>query len=90
MEGRTSKKIFFTKHAEEKLARKDIKKFKVSKYLIMRIIRKSKSSLRTKYGDYVAVASINSRHAIRIIYAKISIGTKVITFHIARRGRYEN
>jgi len=81
-------KIVYTKHAEDKLKRADIKKFKINKKLIETALAQSKHNIRTKYGDFSHVAKISTRHDLRIIYDIIAKDIKVITFHIARKGRY--
>ena len=82
-------KIIYTKHAEDKLKREDIKNFKISKKLIENALGKSKHNDRTKYGDFSHVVNISTRHDLRIIYDIIDKNIKVITFHIARKGRYD-
>lgn len=82
-------KVIFTKHAEEKLTRADIKKFKITKKLIEDIITKSKHKNKSKYGEFAQNRTITDRHILRVIYDIIDPEIKVITFHIARKGRYE-
>jgi len=82
-------KVRYTKHAEEKLTRADIKKFKITKKLIEDIITNSKYKNKSKYGEFVQNRTITTRHILRVIYDIIDSEIKVITFHIARKGRYE-
>ncbi len=82
-------KIFYTKHAEDKLKRRDIKSFKITKKLIDAILSKSQHESRTKYGDYSMSESVDDRHDVRIVYDIIGKDLKVITFHISRKGRYK-
>ncbi|MDO8487007.1 MAG: DUF4258 domain-containing protein [Candidatus Curtissbacteria bacterium] len=82
-------KIIYTQHSEEKLKRRDIKKFKINKKLIKSILKDPQIKSKTKYGDSCALSAINGDHDIRIIYDIISKdNSKVITFHISKRGRY--
>ena len=81
-------KVIYTKHAKDKLRREDIKEFKINKVLIENALAKSKHKGKTKYGDFSYLASISVRHDLRIIYDIIDKNIKVITFHIARKGRY--
>lgn len=81
--------IIYTKHAEEKLTRSDIKKFKIKKKLLENIISRRKRQNKTKYGNYATLAPLDTSHDIRIIYDIIDKDIKVITFHIARKGRYK-
>lgn len=82
-------KVKFTKHAEGKLIRKDIKKFKVTKKLIKEIVTKSNHKNRTKYGEFAEIGAISFGHIVRVIYDIIESEIIIITFHIAKKGRYE-
>jgi len=83
-------KIIFTKHAEEKLKRLDIKSFKINKRTIREILIRPNFFVKTKYGENAALGRLDQDHIIRVIYAIIDKHIKVITFHVARKGRYEN
>lgn len=80
--------ISYTKHAEIKLKQSDIKKFKINKKTIKNIILHPRIRSKTKYGDNAAILALDGLHDLRIIYAIIEDGIKVITFHVARKGRY--
>ena len=82
-------KIIYTKHAEEKLNRADIKKFKITKGLIEDIVTKSRHKTKSKYGEFAENKAISNRHILRVIYDIIGRDIKIITFHIARKGRYD-
>ena len=82
-------KVIYTKHAEDKLKRIDIKKFKINKKFIEIEVKNSDHKLRTKYGDFYVITMVDSKHIVRIIYDIIEPDAKVITFHIARKGRYD-
>lgn len=81
-------KITYTLHAQEKLKRIDIKKFKVTKKLIVSIILNLQVKPETRWGDQSAISSLDSTHDLRIIYGIITSGIKIITFHISKKGRY--
>lgn len=81
-------KIVYTLHAQEKLKRKDVKKYKITKRLTKKILEKPETKNRTKYGDYSAISVLDIEHDLRIIYDIIDKDLKVITFHISRKGRY--
>lgn len=81
-------KIIYTFHAEEKLKRSDIKKFKIGKNRIENALKYSEKKTKTRYGQFAAVVAIDKRHELRIIYDIIGKVMKVITFHITRKGRY--
>lgn len=61
-------KVIYTKHAEDKLKRPDIKKFKINKKPIENALAKSKHNSRTKHGDFSYLTNISHRHDLRIIY----------------------
>lgn len=82
-------KVTYTKHAEDKLKRADIKKFKANKVLIGSFLDESKHNKKTKYGEFYTLGSISGGHDLRIIYAIIDSEIKIITFHIAKKGRYD-
>ncbi len=82
-------KVNYTRHAEDKLERPDIRKFKVSKKLIENSLSKSKQESRTKYGEFFYLVRVSTKHDLRIIYDIIDNNIRVITFHIARKGRYD-
>lgn len=82
-------KVVYTKHAEDKLKRSDIKSLMINKRKIEEILQNSRKKSRTKYNDYAVLASVDPRHDLRIIYDIIEQNLKVITFHIARKGRYK-
>lgn len=81
--------IIFTKHAETKLKRADYIEFNISKTLIRKIVRKPQNLTETKYHDFAAIRDLDKNHVLRVIYVIINQNIKVITFHIARKGRYE-
>lgn len=81
-------KIIYTRHAEDKLERPDIRKFEINKALIENSLGKSKHKSKTKYGEFFCLARVSSRHDLRIVYDIIGVDIKVITFHITRKGRY--
>ena len=82
-------KIIYTKHAEGKLKRADIKSFKIDKKFIEAALSKSEHRGKTKYNDFSHLSSVSEKHDLRIIYDIIDSNIKVITFHIARKGRYD-
>lgn len=82
-------KVVYTKHAEDKLKRADVRKFKINKNFIEKILKTPRQKTKTKYGNYAALGDLGEVHDLRVIYDIIDTKLKVITFHIARRGRYE-
>lgn len=83
-------RIIYTKHAEDKLKSPDAKRFKITKSLIKQALSRKYHVGKTKYGEYAALLSLGGEHVLRVIYDLVDSSTlKVITFHIARKGRYE-
>jgi len=81
-------KTAYTKHALEKLIRPDVKKFKITKTLVQKIVLKPRSTSITYTGSYAALGTLTASHDLRVIYDIIEGNIKVITFHVARKGRY--
>ena len=82
-------KIIYTKHAEEKFALLESFGWKFSKRKINDVIRNPDWVGKTKLGQKAAMSRLGEDYIIRVIYDIIADKTKVITFHPARRGRYE-
>ena len=83
-------KIIYTKHAEDKLKSLNSKRFKITKSLVKQALSRKYHVDKTKYGEYAALLPLEGEHVLRIIYDIVDSSTlKVITFHIARKGRYE-
>ena len=66
-----------------------MKKFGVNKSLIKKTIIDGAYETKTKYGAYVNLFALNG-YTLRVVYAKLYSAYKVITFHIAKKGRYES
>lgn len=81
-------KFIYTKHAEEKLQRPDVRGFGISKVQIESIIKSPKLRDKSTTGEYLAFGYLSGPYIIRIVYDKMDRGIKVITFHVAKRGRY--
>lgn len=81
-------KTIYTRHAEDKLKRKDIISFGVTKEVMEEILAKPRTKTKTKYGNWAAVKELDRQHDLRVVYDIMGIERKVITFHIAKKGRY--
>ncbi len=81
-------KIVYTKHAEDKLRRRDIKSLGVNKALILKSVANLSKSKKTKSGEMAVVNKLSDRHDLRVVYDIIEGKLKVITFHVAKKGRY--
>ena len=81
--------FIYTEHAEEKLQRKDIREFGINKKLLEFTITTPDYEVRkTSTGEFAAVSNLKEVYILGVVYDKIGVRAKIITFHIARRGRY--
>lgn len=80
--------VVYTRHAEDKLKRRDIKNFGVSKTLIEESAANLSTSSKTKSGENAIIVGLDNEHDLRTIYDIIKGKLKVITFHISKKGRY--
>lgn len=83
-------KIFFTKHAIDKLKTNESRKFHINKKRIESVIREPISKKQLKSGVFRTVGSLDRRHSLCVIYKYQDDIIKVITFFAAEKGRYEN
>lgn len=82
-------KFIYTEHAEEKLQRKDIKAFGINKKLLESAVLTPDYPVRkTSTGEFAAISNLKGLYILRVIYANMAFDTKIITFHVAKRGRY--
>lgn len=82
-------KIVYTKHALEKFRLLEKLGWKISKQKVNQTIRQPKWSGTSKLGQYATMSSLDQKHILRVIYDKVGDEVKVITFHPARKGKYE-
>ena len=84
-------KFIYTDHAEEKLQRKDIKGFGINKKLLeSAFITPNYPIGKTSTGEFAGVVNLKGIYILRGIYDNIGSDTKIITFHVAKKGRYGN
>ncbi len=83
-------KIVFTYHAIEK--RVELEKFgwKITKIQVKRTLSNPKWHGVSKHGQKTAMGLLNHKHILRVIFDRDNDIIKVITIHVARRGRYES
>ena len=79
----------YTEHAEEKLQRADIKKFQITKETIENsVLSPDYPSRKTFTGETAVVSNLTKGYILRVICVRIGEKVKVITFHVAKTGRY--
>ena len=83
-------KFIFTKHAIDKFSVLKRLGWKVSKLEIKRTIQNPRWVGISKHGEKTAMSLIGKNHILRIVFNMGSGIIKVITFHVAKRGRYES
>lgn len=82
-------KIIYTKHALNKFGLLEQLGWKISKRKVNQTVRKPKWLGRSRLGEYAAMSQLGRGYLLRVIYDKLGNDIKVITFHPARKGRYE-
>lgn len=84
-------KIVFTGHVlREKIPLLKSLNWNITKAKIRQIVRKPKWRGTTKYGQPTAMGLVDKDHILRVVFEKEGGIIRVITIHIARRGRYES
>lgn len=83
-------KITFTKHTLEKIKILKQQGWKVNQKKIKEIIGKPKWRGVTKTNQNTVMGLADNNHILRIILGSENGIIKVITFHIARKGKYES
>lgn len=83
-------KIIYTKHALEKFRVLEDLDWKITRDKLKETLQKPKWSGVSRHGQETAMSLVNTKHIIRVIFNREDDTIKVITFHIARRGKYES
>ncbi len=82
-------KIIYTKHALDKFKLLESRGWKLKKKDVNGTITDPKWLGTTKLGQLAAMSNLDTKYILRVVYDKIGKDIKVITFHPARKGRYE-
>lgn len=83
-------KIILSRHVlNEKIPLLKSLNWNITKAKIRQTIKKPKWRGITDEGQPTAMSLVDEKHILRVIYKKSDI-IKVLTIHIARRGRYES
>ena len=83
-------RIIYTKHAVDKFIELKRLGWTINKLQIKKALQKPKWVGISKHGQKTAMSLIGPNHILRIVFNIEDDIIKVITFHIARRGRYES
>lgn len=83
-------KVVFTEHALEKFKALEIEGWHITKAKIYNTIKNPRWTGVTRSKQDTAMSPVNTKHIIRIILRREDDIITIVTFHIARRGRYES
>jgi len=83
-------KFVFTKHAIEKFEELGRLGWRVTRVKIKKTIQKPKWRGISRHGQETAMSLVDPKHIIRVVFNREDGIIKIITFHIARRGKYES
>ena len=84
-------KFVFTKHAvKDKLPTIQRFGWKIAKARIKKIVQQPKWKGASKHGQETAMDLVDENHILRVVFNRKDDIIKIITFHIARRGKYES
>lgn len=83
-------KIVYTKHALKKFKHPSIIKLQVKRKNVEETLSSPDSKSEDEKAYTISVLKkLDERHNLRVIYKEVSDIITIITFHPARRGRYE-
>lgn len=84
-------KIVFTKHAlRDKLPALKRLGWNITRGKVKSTIRNPKWRGTSKHGQETVMSLVDDKHILRVIFNREGDIIKVITLHIARRGKYES
>ena len=83
-------RIIFTLHAIVKFAVLKRLGWKITKQKIRNTVNKPRWKGTSRFGQETALELLDKTHILRVIFNRENDKIKVITFHIARRGKYES
>lgn len=83
-------KVIFTQHAREKsLALKRLG-WSITRQSVIRTLRHPQWKGISRFGQETAMSLLDSDHILRVIFNRDGDIMTVVTFHPARRGKYES
>lgn len=78
----------FSRHALDKLKIKETKLFGVRKKIITHVVETG-LIVETEEEVVLTVGSLDSRRSLCVVFRRTGVKIKIITFFVARKGRYE-
>ena len=82
-------KIIYTKHALNKFPLLNSLGWDISKRKIAQTVKNPQWTGVSRFGQKTAMSLLDKTHILRVIFDQEGDIIKVITFHPARRGKYE-
>ncbi len=83
-------KLIFTKHSSEKFEILKQLGWKITREQVKTVVQKPRWVGKSRFGQKTAMNLVDDQHILRVIFDQENGRIKVITFHIARRGKYES
>lgn len=84
-------KFIYTKHAiRDKFPELKRLGWKITKNRVESTVRNPKWRGVSKHGEETAMNLVDDKHILRVVFNREGDIIKIITFHIARRGKYES
>lgn len=81
----------FTKHAlKDKLPELERLGWQITIGKVKKTLRKPRWRGVSRHGQETAMDLVDGKHILRVIFDREDDIIKIITFHIARRGKYES
>ena len=83
-------KVVFTKHSLDKFNVLKDGGWIITKKQINSALQKPGWAGKSRFGQETSMILIDDSHILRVIFDRENDIIKIITFHIARRGKYES
>lgn len=81
--------FIYTDHVEKKLLRPDVRNFHITKSILDKAVSSPDYPLgKTRTGEFASIINLEPNYILRVVYDKMGQDIKIITFYIARKGRY--
>lgn len=82
--------ITFTRHAKDKFPILKELGWRLTQVQIKKTIKQPKWRGSSRFGQETAMSLLDKKHILRVIFNRESDRIIVVTFHVARRGKYES
>lgn len=82
--------ITFTKHAKDKFPILSELGWKITPAQVKNAIKQPQWKGQSRFGQETAMSLLDEEHILRVIFNHENDKIVVVTFHVARRGKYES